>query len=918
MKPIFISYRRDDNISAAKLLKAILESELGRDTVFLDTTTMGPGEKWRETLKDAVTKARIVIALIGPYWKGEKYWKTKKAEDNRLMNSEDWVRLELETALQDKTKKIIPMIFHPDKIEDFNDSIHFTKDTLPFTLFPLAGDNNKAIIHEKRFEDDLKRTTIEISPFINTGDVLAELPLPDFDLKNPLDFLPENPYKGLDYFTEQDARIFFGRDEHIKELFYKLLGNQLVLFYGQSGVGKSSLLFAGLKRRMQGKGWSIEYLRRKPTSNLAEELDVCVSNTANQTSSLVILDQIEEIYTNPSKVFSLENEKFQLIESIENALKKNIRILLSFREEYLAKIQELLDTKSIRYGKYPLRHMQVKGVLEAIEGITKTPELKYNYNLSYEGKKDLPQKIAYLVLNDKQSHVAPLLQLLLRKLWDRIASNAEERIITEKLFDEVKIQSLNEMLNKQVESLRERFSEEIDSGLVLDLLYFFTTPSGTSTSHTNEELNANYDHVRIIELTESLKNKYLLTGFQDENIYKTRLAHDSLAPMIREQYSQSNRPSQRAYRLLESKSQDIDSGNDVEFSKLDLTIIDAGKTGMRMLTFMEIQAIDKNVVRIRSEESDKKFREEQRRKEQLRLQFEEAEVNSIKIEFSPYIFEDICHSIKQESCLFISGDRLVQCVDNSFFITSIYEKAIKDYSKANLILNQKTNLISGGDNWDLRDFPFRLQKYFETMPNVDSELLSKFIQIPFNCYINLFFDSFLIPLLREQNIDFKFSYYSDHINRKITDEIEELTTPTKQTPLLYNLFGSIADNASIAVTEDKMNRLITSIQKGYLPTIVRSIIRSANTIIFVGINWEAWYNQSVIRLLLNDLSEKTHCYTLIDNITVDSVGFLRSLDIRAIDIKHFDLVNLIYSAFEKENLLRTSIIKNIRRNKSLG
>lgn len=622
MEQIFISYRRDDNISAAKLLKAILESELGKGTVFLDTTTMGPGEKWKETLKDAVTSAKVVIALIGPYWKGEKYWGTKNTEDNRLLNAEDWVRLELETALLDKRKKIIPMIFHPDKVEDFNNSIHFTKDTLPSSLLLLAGDNNKAIVHEKQFEDDLKRTIIEISPFIKSEDVLAELPLPDFDPQNPLDFLPQNPYKGLDYFTEQDARIFFGRDEQIKELFYKLSGNPLVLFYGQSGVGKSSLLFAGLKRRMQKKGWKIQYWRREPTSNLAEKLDSYVS--INDTNSLIILDQIEEIYTNQSKVLSFENEKFQLIESVKNALEKNIHVLLSFREEYLAKIQELLDENAMRYSKMPLRHMQVKGVLEAIEGITKVPEVKYNYNLSFEEKKDLPQKIAYLVLNDKESHVAPFLQLLLRKLWDRIG-NREEGIITEKLFDDVKSQSLNEMLDDQVKMLRKDFSEEIDNGLVIDILYFFTTPRGTSASHTNEELRSNYDYERIVDLTEVLKNRYLLTDIQSGNVHTTRLAHDSLAPLIREHYAQSNLPGQRASRLLESKRGDIEAKYEVEFSKSDLLVIDAGKFGMRRIIEAEQKIIQQNWQRIQHYEL-----ELEEKNKQLELALKESQNQTLQ------------------------------------------------------------------------------------------------------------------------------------------------------------------------------------------------------------------------------------------------------------------------------------------------
>ncbi len=60
-----------------------------------------------------------------------------------------------------------------------------------------------------------------------------------------------NPYKGLEYFDEKDAKRFFGRDEVINELFdiYQNLCNspiRLMAILGPSGSGKSSIARAGL------------------------------------------------------------------------------------------------------------------------------------------------------------------------------------------------------------------------------------------------------------------------------------------------------------------------------------------------------------------------------------------------------------------------------------------------------------------------------------------------------------------------------------------------------------------------------------------------------------------------------------------------------------------------------------------------
>jgi WD40 repeat protein len=54
------------------------------------------------------------------------------------------------------------------------------------------------------------------------------------------------PYKGLTYFTEDDAAFFFGRESERALIVGDLKANRLTLVYGPSGAGKSSLLRAGV------------------------------------------------------------------------------------------------------------------------------------------------------------------------------------------------------------------------------------------------------------------------------------------------------------------------------------------------------------------------------------------------------------------------------------------------------------------------------------------------------------------------------------------------------------------------------------------------------------------------------------------------------------------------------------------------
>lgn len=60
-----------------------------------------------------------------------------------------------------------------------------------------------------------------------------------------------SPYKGLMPYAEEDAPYFFGRETERDLIVANLLSSRLTLLYGPSGVGKSSVLYAGVARQLR-------------------------------------------------------------------------------------------------------------------------------------------------------------------------------------------------------------------------------------------------------------------------------------------------------------------------------------------------------------------------------------------------------------------------------------------------------------------------------------------------------------------------------------------------------------------------------------------------------------------------------------------------------------------------------------------
>jgi energy-coupling factor transporter ATP-binding protein EcfA2 len=74
--------------------------------------------------------------------------------------------------------------------------------------------------------------------------------------------VPANPYRGLEPFTSDQADLFFGRNADIDRLAQRVAERSRVVVIGPSGVGKSSLVLAGLVPRLRrDTDWSVVAVR---------------------------------------------------------------------------------------------------------------------------------------------------------------------------------------------------------------------------------------------------------------------------------------------------------------------------------------------------------------------------------------------------------------------------------------------------------------------------------------------------------------------------------------------------------------------------------------------------------------------------------------------------------------------------------
>jgi hypothetical protein len=141
----FVSYRRNDRPSAARLIVNALERRLGADNVFFDVRNLPPGVTWAQELERRLGEADIVFVVIGPEWVGLA---NERGEQTVLdPNEEDVVRQEIEAAMRSGAL-IVPVLVERAPMPRTED--------LPRPFRPVTA-VGAASLRNESFEDDLER-----------------------------------------------------------------------------------------------------------------------------------------------------------------------------------------------------------------------------------------------------------------------------------------------------------------------------------------------------------------------------------------------------------------------------------------------------------------------------------------------------------------------------------------------------------------------------------------------------------------------------------------------------------------------------------------------------------------------------------------------------------------------------------------
>ena len=404
------------------------------------------------------------------------------------------------------------------------------------------------------------------------------------------------PFKFLDAYTRDDKPIFFGRDEEIQALYDMIFQTDLLVVYGASGTGKSSLIQCGLANKFQSHDWMPISVRRGQNINdsLATALQAHVSHPAtdenmdwlNQswedagTSAaaasvqsplartfkdiylqyfrpiFLIFDQFEELY-----VLGTPEEQEDFIKTIQAVLKieQPIKILISIREEYLGYLYDFEKAvPELLRKKLRVEPMNLTKVSTVIEGIaTKLPNSLVT--LSKDEIKPLGKAI-FEKIKDKEKTLTiqlPYLQVFLDKFYLQVSEDENRQTPAHLTMQALSSMGdlgdiLRNFLDNQVLKIAKDLQRTPDE--VWQMLSPMVTLEGTKEPMTAQALAQRLrdtDHHVLTNALQAFVSSRILRLNEQGQVYE--VAHDALAKQIHAKRSDEEIAILEVQRLIKSQ-----------------------------------------------------------------------------------------------------------------------------------------------------------------------------------------------------------------------------------------------------------------------------------------------------------------------------------------------------------------------------
>jgi hypothetical protein len=311
--------------------------------------------------------------------------------------------------------------------------------------------------------------------------------------------MANSPFKFLEAYEKHDKDFFFGREKETEALYEMTHSTRLVLFYGASGTGKTSIIKCGLANRFSVTRWQDLYLRKG--NHILESLRAALRSEIAKAGGeplafgselegieqlhrltykplYLIFDQFEELF-----ISSKEGEQKAFFRFVQDLMNSTLpcKIVLILREEFLASLWDFEKEVPVLFD-YRLRIEQFrkKELTEILDRLLGA--IEKNGKLRLVQRETLSSAIIGRLSALRNSALLTYLQVYLDRLYqeaqklqhDAVPEFSEPLVAAMPEFEDV----IGDFLDEQLRLLENQLGEE-KKGVPIRLLGKLITPNQT-------------------------------------------------------------------------------------------------------------------------------------------------------------------------------------------------------------------------------------------------------------------------------------------------------------------------------------------------------------------------------------------------------------------------------------------------------
>ncbi len=370
-----------------------------------------------------------------------------------------------------------------------------------------------------------------------------------------LQILDINPYRGLNPFTEAQAKFFFGRKQEVDRLLDKLrLDPRFLLILGPSGSGKSSIVQAGLIPQLRSgvlpgsDCWQIMLTRpadnpfqqltaqglATESNNLTEAVREWLNQHPEHTQIVLILDQFEELLVNCPEEMS-QDFLAQLTALLDANLP--ITVIAIMRDDFYTHFAQHVKLAQRLEQNGGLIHVSPTLQWDELVAIVQEPArvvgLRFEEGLVEEIVEDsIESDTSEEGGRVGRCAILPLLEFALTELCER----REDGVLTFKAYEKVGgvTGGLRQWADQTFNSLEDERKKHLASRIFTDLVYIGNENEDLPDTRRRRALKSLYrnedEREDTYKLARRLANARLLVTSYDpsSNEVTVEIIHDAL------------------------------------------------------------------------------------------------------------------------------------------------------------------------------------------------------------------------------------------------------------------------------------------------------------------------------------------------------------------------------------------------------